>query len=133
MGSPIPWHRIRPLAIILALVAVLVIPGGTSAQQATPAAGPFADLGLPELDITVTATGYEGIPDQIEAGRYLLTVTATEDTTDLGVVPSRCSSHLKACRPRTTSRRSSFLPTRALTRPRSMLARRRLPPRMNRR
>ncbi|MDQ3656845.1 MAG: hypothetical protein M3457_17445 [Chloroflexota bacterium] len=56
-----------------------------SAQDATPeAASPFADLGLPTLDITVTAAGYEGIPDSIEAGRYLVTLNAAEDTGEFG-------------------------------------------------
>lgn len=49
-----------------------------AAQDATPIGG-LGDLGLPALDITVTADGYEGIPDSIEAGRYLVTVTAAED------------------------------------------------------
>jgi hypothetical protein len=39
---------------------------------------------LPTLDITVTASGYEGIPESLEAGRYLVTVTAGEDTGEFG-------------------------------------------------
>ena len=52
-----------------------------AAQDASPAAtgSAFADLGLPTLDVTVTATGYEGLPEEIEAGRYLVTVTVAED------------------------------------------------------
>lgn len=42
------------------------------AAQATPAAV-FAALGYPELKVTITDTGYEGIPDTLPAGRYLLT------------------------------------------------------------
>ncbi len=48
-------------------------------QDATPTSG-LADLGLPGLDVTVTADAFEGIPDQLEAGRYLVTITAAEDT-----------------------------------------------------
>lgn len=51
-----------------------------AAQDATPAAGDaFGDLGLPTLDITASASGYDGVPDQIEAGRYVVTLTATDD------------------------------------------------------
>jgi hypothetical protein len=49
------------------------------AQDATPDAGtatdPFADLGLPELTLNVTADAFEGIPESIEAGRYVVSVT----------------------------------------------------------
>lgn len=74
--------------IVLVLSMILVIPLSMSsllAQEATPAAGsPFDDLGLPTLDITVTASGYEGIPDSIEAGRYLVNVTVEEGAGDFG-------------------------------------------------
>jgi hypothetical protein len=57
-------------------------------QEASPAASPqasaFTNLGLPELNVTVTASGYEGIPTQIEAGRYLVTVAAAEDVGEFG-------------------------------------------------
>jgi hypothetical protein len=45
------------------------------AAQATPTAD-FASLGYPELKVTITDTGFEGIPDTLTAGRYLLTATA---------------------------------------------------------
>jgi len=68
---------------MLAVSAGRVMPA--VAQEATPgAASPFAELGLPTLDVTVTGTGYEGIPDSIEAGRYLVTITAGEDTAETG-------------------------------------------------
>ena len=51
---------------------------GVAAQEATPASG-LADLGLPTLDVTATNTGYEGIPNELEAGRYLVTVTVPDD------------------------------------------------------
>lgn len=49
-----------------------------SAQSSTPAAGagPFAGLGYPELNVAITDSGYEGIPDSLPAGRYLLTAVA---------------------------------------------------------
>ena len=66
------------------LAALLFLPMSVAsvlaAQDATPATADsaFADLGLPTLDVTVTADAYEGIPESIEAGRYLVTVTALE-------------------------------------------------------
>jgi hypothetical protein len=55
------------------------------AQDATPSTRGLADWGLPALDITVSSTGYEGIPEALDAGRYLVTVTATDDTGEFGV------------------------------------------------
>jgi hypothetical protein len=48
------------------------------------AENPFADLGLPELEVTITATGFEGISESLEAGRYVVTATATEDSGEFG-------------------------------------------------
>jgi hypothetical protein len=80
----------RCLLSLFAVVCLLTL-GAASvlAQEASPAAtpaggSPFADLGLPELDITVSHDGYAGIPDTLDAGRYLVTVTATQDTADFG-------------------------------------------------
>ncbi len=65
---------------------LLLIAGSLPAsalQDATPETG-LADLGLPTLDVTVTGTGYEGIPETLEAGRYLVTVTVNEDAGEFG-------------------------------------------------
>ena len=59
------------------LLAFGLLPASV-AQEATPTGG-LADLGLPELNVTVTATGYEGIPETLDAGRYLVNVTAGDD------------------------------------------------------
>lgn len=57
-----------------------------AAQGATPPAGSaFADLGLPTLDITATASGYEGVPSELAAGRYLVTLTV-DSSADYGAV-----------------------------------------------
>lgn len=64
-------------ATVLALTALAGRGIGTaSAQEGTPAAdvNPFAELGLPELAVTITETGYEGVPAELTAGRYVLTV-----------------------------------------------------------
>jgi hypothetical protein len=39
----------------------------------------LTSLGLPTIDITVTADAFEGAPTEVEAGRYLLTVTVADD------------------------------------------------------
>jgi hypothetical protein len=71
------------------VAALLMLPLGIGsvafAQDASPVSGsPLADLGLPELTITVTASGYEGIPASTPAGRYLVTLNAADDTGDMG-------------------------------------------------
>ena len=63
-----------------ALLVVGVLPAGAR-QAATPesALGHFDSLGLPALDVAVSNAGFEGIPESIEAGRYLVTVTVAAD------------------------------------------------------
>lgn len=45
----------------------------------------LASLGYPTLDVTITDTGFEGIPETLEAGRYLINATA-EGTAEGGAV-----------------------------------------------
>lgn len=60
---------------------LLLLTGGTAAlaQETTPAAGAgatFADtMGLPELTISTTDNGFDGVPGTIAAGRYIVTFT----------------------------------------------------------
>jgi len=69
------------IGLIAALLLVLTGARGTLAQETTPPAGAgatFADtLGLPELAITATDTGFDGVPDTTAAGRYVVTFTNT--------------------------------------------------------
>lgn len=48
------------------------------AQDASPepvaVANPFADLGLPEIELEFTSTEVTGMPESIEAGRYLVII-----------------------------------------------------------
>lgn len=73
--------RVTALPALLAAGVVASQPGvlRTAAAQhdhGSPAAGSsLASLGLPELNLTVTDV-VEGVPETLEAGRYLLTVTA---------------------------------------------------------
>lgn len=65
------------------LLLAFSLPLGATAQEATPAGG-LADAELPQLDITMTADNYEGIPDQVEAGRYLVSLTLAEGAAEFG-------------------------------------------------
>lgn len=68
------------LLVVTLLGAALLIPSSVSAAQATPVGAtenPFADLGLPQIDITVTDTAFEGVPAELDAGRYVVALTAT--------------------------------------------------------
>ena len=76
--------------MFIALSLVSVAPR-VSAQDATPvqdatleSSSVLASLGLPTLEVTVTADAYEGIPDSIEAGRYLVNLTVSEDVGEFG-------------------------------------------------
>lgn len=81
--------RARVTAIPALLVSGIVasMPGvlkSTAAHdahvQATPDAGAgLADLGLPELNLNVTPDTVEGVPESLEAGRYLLTLSSEAD------------------------------------------------------
>jgi len=51
--------------------------GGWAFAQGTPVASALASLGLPELKITATDTGYEGVPAETAAGWYLVTLSNT--------------------------------------------------------
>lgn len=51
-----------------------------ASQSGTPAAGLDA-LGLPALNITITADAYEGVPTSTAAGRYLVTATGDAEST----------------------------------------------------
>jgi len=70
------------LLLVLLLFVVGILPA-SGAQDATPESG-LAELGLPTLDVTITAEGYEGIPESLEAGRYLVTLTVAEDIGGFG-------------------------------------------------
>src|SRR5215210_2743591 len=71
--------RLRSFGLMVALVSLLgggLVP--VLAQDASPASGgshPFADLALPEIAVTITETAFEGVPMELTAGRYVLTVT----------------------------------------------------------
>ena len=67
------------LFALLLLLAALAAPLRTSAQDT---ANPFADLGLPEIAITVTDTAFDGAPSELEAGRYVLSVANSSSSED---------------------------------------------------
>lgn len=83
---------LRRNVLALAAAGALTISGVlmTGAQDATPAggatpvaAGSFADLGLPELTITVSDEGYSVDQTEIPAGRYLVTLDNVSANSDV--------------------------------------------------
>lgn len=76
--------RLRSFTLIAVLLSLLGGAAPALAQEATPAGGgnPFAELGLPEIAVTVTETAFEGAPAELEAGRYVITVTNALEPTD---------------------------------------------------
>jgi hypothetical protein len=69
-------RRFSALMAVLAAVAMSFAgTAGIAAQDATPPAMTFADtMGLPELQINVTDTAFEGVPTETAAGRYVVTL-----------------------------------------------------------
>ena len=68
----------RRTSLILSLFAALLLgsPGALAQSE------PLADTGLPELSITLTDAGLEGVPAETPAGRYL--VSFTNNVADTG-------------------------------------------------
>jgi hypothetical protein len=63
------------MALLTSIALMFTGIGGVAAQNETPTSGMFADtMGLPELRVQVTDSGYEGLPAETAAGRYLLTL-----------------------------------------------------------
>lgn len=66
----------------------------TGAALALPQFGPaaaarqadLASAGYPTIDVTITASAFEGLPETLEAGRYLVNVTAAEDVGFIGAL-----------------------------------------------
>jgi len=79
---------------ILFLSIVALFPGaGAGAQDASPAAGPSArdftllrGLGLPEITIVVTDADATGVPADLPAGRYLVTLENRTADQNVGIV-----------------------------------------------
>jgi hypothetical protein len=63
-----------------AAVLALTLAARAGRLAGAQAATDFSGLGYPELAITVTDTGFTGVPATTPAGRYLLTVTSAGST-----------------------------------------------------
>ena len=46
----------------------------------------LASAGYPTIDVTISASGFEGLPETLEAGRYLVNVTAADDVEFAGAL-----------------------------------------------
>ncbi len=76
-------RRVIARSLVVVVLLLVIVAPHASAQDATPASE-LAALGLPTLDVTVSMNGYEGIPAQIEAGRYLVNLTIGDDLAEGG-------------------------------------------------
>src|SRR5919112_4541351 len=68
----------RPFALLVVLLTLLGSVAPAFAQEGTRTTDggtAFADLGLPEIAVTMTDTAYEGVPSELAAGRYVLSIT----------------------------------------------------------
>lgn len=88
--------RVTAIPALIAAGALTTLPGflksaaahqdaatpGAVAASEVPAA--WADLGLPEINLTI-GEAIEGMPESIEAGRYLLTVSGTPGPEDFAI------------------------------------------------
>jgi len=69
----------RRFALATSAAALVGLPHVRTAIAQDVAPGDLASLGLPELNLTVNADGYDGFPEgDLAAGRYLLTATIAE-------------------------------------------------------
>jgi len=80
MNTPDSAPRMTRRVVLAGAVGTAALLGlnrvSARAQTSTPVAGDFSSLGFPELNVTITDSGYEGIPESLPAGRYLLNATA---------------------------------------------------------
>ena len=68
--------------------ATLALMPARSLFAAAQTTADLSSLGYPELNVTVTDTGFDGLPESTAAGRYLITVTGktTKDVANLAFV-----------------------------------------------
>lgn len=72
---PSVTRRRFALGTALGAAAFMVAPSRALLAAAAQDVEDLTSLGFPELAITVTDSGFEGVPTETAAGRYLLTVT----------------------------------------------------------
>ncbi len=70
-------HQTWTMLLVL-LMGTVAFPASLAAQEGTPAESPLAGLGLPTLDVTVSAEGIDA-PAEIAAGPVLLNVNNQTD------------------------------------------------------
>ncbi len=89
--------RITVIPALFAAGAVASLPrflGTAAAQDASPAAGTaevpaeWADLGLPEIELQFTSSEITGMPESVEAGRYLVTIHGEPAEDDWAFAPT---------------------------------------------
>jgi hypothetical protein len=76
--------RVKIVTFLMTGALTLIGAAGALAQDATPEAESlFADLGLPELTVTVTEEGFELSESEVEAGRYLVHLVNETDNPEV--------------------------------------------------
>lgn len=89
--------RVTVIPALFAAGAVASLPGflrTAAAQGASPAAGAaavpaaWADLGLPEIELQFTSSEITGMPESVEAGRYLVTIYGEPTEEDWAFAPT---------------------------------------------
>jgi hypothetical protein len=89
--------RITVIPALFAAGAVASLPGilkTAAAQDASPAAGAaevpaaWADLGLPEIELQFTSSEITGMPESVEAGRYLVSIYGEPMEQDWAFAPT---------------------------------------------
>lgn len=71
-------HTFIRFLVVVLLGTAFMVPASGVAAQATPEGSldnPFADLGLTQIDITVTDDAFDGVPAELDAGRYVVAFT----------------------------------------------------------
>lgn len=85
-------YRSFVLSLLTAVVLTVGGLGSVAAQDASPAAEPPANamlsdtFGLPELQITLTDAGFEGVPAETAAGWYAVTFTNNATVTESAAI-----------------------------------------------
>jgi hypothetical protein len=79
-------RRLGPVShlVVIAIIAFgIPLPSHPNGFATAATTNPFADLGLPEIAVTITNRAFEGAPKNVPAGRYVLAVTnAYQESTD---------------------------------------------------
>jgi hypothetical protein len=72
-------RRVFSVGGLAAIVAGPTLVSSLLSRAALAQGADLASLGLPTLDITITADAFEGVPAELASGRYLVTASIADD------------------------------------------------------